>query len=137
MFTVVLLNKRNKGLTKECYIMKTKIAVMLKNIFMYTTLIWSSVMLVVYLIVLFEIPLFAWISYLPLGEEFCRLLEFMIFFGIWIVPVLYIITISFMIFVRKKLKEGSQNKRISISVIILPLCLAALMLATNFIELLA
>ena len=117
--------------------MKPQIAVMLKNIFMYTTLIWSSVMLVVYLIVLFEIPLFARISYLPLGESFCRLLEFMIFFGIWIVPVLYIITIFFMIFVRKKLKEGSQNKRISISVIILPLCLAALMLATNFIELLA
>ena len=61
----------------------------------------------------------------------------LILFGIWIVPVLYIITIFFMIFVRKKLKEDSQNKRISLSVIILPLCLAALMLLTNFMELLA
>ena len=117
--------------------MKTGLIVKLKNIFMYITLIWSSVMLAVYLVVLFEIPLFAWIGYLPLGEAFCGLLEFMMFFGIWIVPVLYIITIFFMIFVRKKLKEDSQNKRISLSVIILPLCLAALMLLTNYIEILA
>lgn len=117
--------------------MKTGLIVKLKNIFMYITLIWSSVMLAVYLVVLFEIPLFAWISYLPLGEAFCRLLEFMMFFGIWIVPALYIITIFFMILVRKKIKEDSQNKRISVSTIILPICLAALMLLTNFIEILA
>ena len=117
--------------------MKTGLPVKLKNILMYITLIWSAVMLAVYLVVLFEIPLFAWISYLPLGEEFCNLLSFFMFFGIWIVPILYIITIFFMIFVRKKLKEDSQNRRISISVIILPLCLAALMLLTDFMELLA
>ena len=117
--------------------MKTGTIVKLKNIFMYITLIWASVMLSVYLVVLFEIPLFAWISYLPLGEAFCELLSFMMLFGIWIVPVLYIITISFMIFVRKKIKENSKNKRLSLSVIILPLCLAALMLLTNFIEILA
>lgn len=117
--------------------MKTGTIVKLKNIFMYITLIWASIMLAVYLVVLFEIPLFAWISYLPLGEAFCELLSFMMLFGIWIVPVLYIITISFTVFVRKKLKESSQNKRLSLSVIILPLCLAALMLLTNFIEILA
>ena len=117
--------------------MKTGLIVKLKNIFMYITLIWSSVMLEVYLVVLFEIPLFAWISYLPLGEEFCELLSFLMLFGIWIVPVLYIITIFLMIFVRKKLKENNQNKRISVSVIILPICLAVLMLLTNFMELLA
>ena len=117
--------------------MKTCLIVKLKNFFMYITLIWSSVMLAVYLVVLFEIPLFAWISYLPLGEEFCELLSFLMLFGIWIVPVLYIITIFLMIFARKKIKEGSQNKRLSLSVIILPLCLAALMLLTNFIEILA
>ena len=117
--------------------MKTGTIVKLKNIFMYITLIWASVMLAVYLVVLFEIPLFAWISYLPLGEAFCELLSFMMLLGIWAIPVLYIITISFMIFVRKKLKESSQNKRLSLSVIILPLCLAALMLLTNFIEILA
>ena len=52
--------------------MKTGLIVKLKNIFMYITLIWSSVMLAVYLVILFELPLFAWISYLPLGEEFCE-----------------------------------------------------------------
>ena len=117
--------------------MKTGLIVKLKNIFMYITLIWSSVMLAVYLVVLFEIPLFAWISYLPLGEEFCELLSFLMLFGIWIVPVLYIITIFLMIFVRKKLKEDSKNKRLSVFVIILPICLAVLMLLTNFMELLA
>ena len=117
--------------------MKTGLIVKLKNIFMYITLIWSSVMLAVYLVVLFELPLFAWISYLPLGEEFCELLSFLMLFGIWMVPVLYIITIFLMIFVRKKLKEENQNKRISVSVIILPICLAVLMLLTNFMELLA
>ena len=117
--------------------MKPGLIVKLKNIFMYITLIWASVMLAVYLVVLFEIPLFAWISYLPLGEAFCELLSFMMLFGIWIVPVLFIVTISLMIFVRTKLKEDSQNKRISLSVIILPICLAVLMLLTNFMELLA
>ena len=94
-------------------------------------------MLAVYLVVLFELPLFAWISYLPLGEEFCELLSFLMLFGIWTVPVLYIITIILMISVRKKLKQDSQNKRLSVSVIILPICLAVLMLLTNFTELLA
>ena len=117
--------------------MKTGLIVKLKNIFKYITLIWSSVMLAVYFVVLFEIPLFAWISYLPLGEAFCELLSFLMLFGIWIVPVLYITTVFLMIFVRKKIKEDSQSKRLFLFVIILPLCLAALMLATNFMELLA
>ena len=117
--------------------MKTGLIVKLKNIFMYITLIWSSVMLAVYLVVLFELPLFGWVGYLPLGEEFCELLTLLMLLGIWIVPVLYVITISLMIFVRKKLKEDIQNKRISVSVIILPICLTALMLLTNFMELLA
>ena len=117
--------------------MKTGLIVKLKNIFMYITLIWSSVMLAVYLVVLFELPLFAWISYLPLGEKFCELLSLLMLLGIWIVPVLYVVTISLMIFVRKKLKEDNQNKRLSVSVIILPICLAVLMLLTNFMELLA
>ena len=117
--------------------MKNGFIVKLKNILMYITLIWTAVMLAVYLVVLFEIPLFVWISYLPLGEDFSQFLSLLLLLGIWIVPALYIITISFMIFVRKKFKEDSQNKKISLSVILLPLCLAALMLLTNFMELLA
>ena len=117
--------------------MKTGLIVKLKNIFMYITLIWSLVMLAVYLVVLFELPLFAWISYLPLGEDLCQFLTLMMLLGIWIVPVLYVISISLMAFVRRKIKEDSQNKRISVCVIILPICLATLMLLTNFMEILA
>ncbi len=111
--------------------------VKLKNIFIYIILIWSSVMSAVYLVVLFEIPLFAWISYLPLGEYVCEFLTLLLFSGIWAVPVLYVITISLMIFVRTKSKEDSQNKKITVSVIILPICLTVLMLLTDFMELLA
>lgn len=109
----------------------------LESIFMYITLIWSAVMLAVYLVVLFEAPLFAWISYLPLGEYVCEFLTLLLLSGIWAVPVLYVITISLMIFVRTKSKEESQNKRITVFVIILPICLTVLMLLTNFMELLA
>lgn len=117
--------------------MKGGFAVKLRNVFMYITLIWSAVMAAVYLLVLFELPVFELISYLPLGEYFCEFLTLVLLAGIWIVPVLYVITISLMIFVREKQKEDSMSKKISVSVILLPLCLTALMLLTNFTELLA
>ncbi len=109
----------------------------LKNIFMYITLIWSTVMLVLYLVVLFEIPLFLLIGYLPLGEEIGQILAGLLLFGIWVVPALYVITLTLMILVRVKFKEKNQNKRISVSAVILPLVLAAIMLLTNFNELLS
>ncbi len=117
--------------------MKNSLIVKLKNIFMYTTLIWSAIMLAVYLVVLFEIPLFALISYLPLGELICQILADLLLFGIWVIPVLYVITISLMIYVRVKFKEENKNKRIFVFVAILPIVLAALMLLTNFNELLS
>ena len=117
--------------------MKTALIVKLKNIFMHITLIWSSVMLAVYLVVLIELPFFAWISYLPLGEEFCQFLSFLMLLGIWIIPVLYVIMITLMIIVHIKRKEENQNKRIVILSVVLPLILAGLMLLTNFMELLA
>lgn len=82
----------------------------LENIFMYITLIWSAVMLAVYLVVLFEAPLFAWISYLPLGEYVCEFLTLLLLSGIWAVPVLYVITISLMIFVHKNQKKKVKTK---------------------------
>ena len=54
----------------------------IRNIFMYITLIWSAVMLTVYLVILFDIPLFALISFLPLGEALCNFLSFMLLLGI-------------------------------------------------------
>lgn len=109
----------------------------LKNIFMYITLIWSAVMLALYLIVLFEIPLFMLIGYLPLGEEIGQFLSGLLFLGIWAVPALYILTLTFMIVARVKFKEKNQNKRIAVPTVILPLVLAAVMLLTNFNEILS
>jgi len=67
----------------------------------------------------------------------CETLTALMLFGIWTVPVLYIITITLMITVCVKYKESNHNKRISVSVIVLPVILAALMLLTNFNELLS
>lgn len=114
-----------------------KNTVKLKKFFMSITLIWSAVMLTVYLVVLFELPLFTLIGYLPFGEFIGNVLTFLLFSGIWTVPVLYIITLILMAISRIKHKEGNENKAFNISVVILPLALAALMLSTNFLELLA
>ncbi len=117
--------------------MKSNLIITLNKIFEYITLIWSSVMLAVYLIALFEIPLFALISYLPLGELICEILALLLLLGIWVMPVLYIITITLMILTRVKFKEANQNKKLFLSVAILPVLLAVLMLLTNFNEVLS
>lgn len=109
----------------------------LRNIFMYITLIWSAVMLTVYLVILFKVPIFTLISYLPLGEALCNFLTFVLLLGIWVVPALYIITILLAIFARSKLKDAGQNKKLFVTVILLPLCLMGLMFATHFLERLA
>ena len=114
--------------------MKNKLLVVLKNIFMYATLIWSSVMLIVYISIIFELPVFALIGFIPfVGEFICDVLAFLLLFGIWGVPILYIITIPYILLV----KEEKTNKRIKIATIIIPLILTVLMLSTNFLEVLA
>ena len=114
--------------------MKNKLLIVLKNIFMYTTLIWSSVMLISYLSIIFDLPVFLLISYIPLvGDFIIEVLEFLVFFGIWGIPILYIITIPYILLV----EEEKTNKRIKIATIIIPLVLTVLMLATNFLEVLA
>ncbi len=114
--------------------MKNKLLVVLKNIFMYATLIWSSVMLIVYISIIFELPVFALIGFIPfVGEFICEVLAFLLLFGIWGVPILYIITIPYILLV----KEEKINKRIKIATIIIPLVVAGLMLITNFLEVLS
>lgn len=114
--------------------MKNKSLIILKNIFMYTTLIWSSVMLIVYISIIFELPVFALIDYIPfVGEFICDVLVFLLLFGIWGMPILYIITIPYILLVEKE----KTNKRIKIATIIIPLILTVLMLSTNFLEVLA
>lgn len=114
--------------------MKNNLIVLIKNIFMYITLIWSSVMAIVYLIILFELPFFALISYLPLGESLANSLAFLLLIGIWVVPVLYVITVILIIIVYQYYSECNPKKRVSLATIILPLALTVLMFATNFLE---
>ena len=109
--------------------MKNSLILKLKDIFMYITLFWSGAMTVIYLVVLSEIPLFSFISYLPLGDFICRILEFLMLFGIWAVPVLWVITVIFMILARK---TQAKNKRIAVLTAIVPAILAAIMLLTDF-----
>ena len=117
--------------------MKNKLLVVLKNIFMYTTLIWSSVMLIVYISIIFELPVFALIGFIPfVGEFICEVLAFLLLFGIWGVPILYIITIPYILLVKEE-EEEKTNKRIKIATIIIPLVVAGLMLTTNFLEVLS
>ena len=119
---------------KEGFVMKNKLLVVLKNIFMYATLIWSSVMLIVYISIIFELPVFALIGFIPfVGEFICDVLAFLLLFGIWGVPILYILTIPYILLV----KEEKTNKRIKIATIIIPLVVAGLMLTTNFLEVLS
>ena len=117
--------------------MKTNLTVRINKVFMYITLIWSAVMLVVYMSALSELPLFLLISYLPFGEFVCEVLAFFMMLGIWVVPVLYVITISLMAVTHVKFKEGNENKALFLSTAILPVALAVLMLLTNYIEVLA
>ena len=87
--------------------MKNKLLVVLKNIFMYTTLIWSSVMLISYLSIIFELPVFLLISYIPLvGDFIIEVLEFLVLFGIWGIPILYIIPHFF-----ENVKTGGRGLR--------------------------
>ncbi len=82
--------------------MKNKSLIVLKNIFMYATLIWSSIMLIMYLSIIFELPVFALISFIPfVGEFICDALVALLLLGIWGVPILYIITIPYILLVEK------------------------------------
>ncbi len=116
--------------------MKTDWLVKIKNIFMYITLIWSSVMLALYSSILFELPLFSLISGLPFGEFISVIFELLLYLGIWAVPVLYIITIVLMMQVSVRYNEENKNRVISVITIVLPLVLLALMLLSGFNELL-
>lgn len=116
--------------------MKNKFIILLKKFFMYTTLIWSSAMLIVYISIIFELPVFALIGFIPfVGEFICDVLAFLLLFGIWGVPILYIITIPYILLVKEE--EEKTNKRIKIATIIIPLVVAGLMLTTNFLEVLS
>lgn len=118
--------------------MKNRLIVKLKNIFMYITLIWSSVMLLEFLnALLVELPFLHWINYVPLGEFIFGIWIYFLLFGICGIPVLYIITIILMTVVYVKFKDEKQNKLLSVSVVILPAILIVLMLLIGFTDILS
>lgn len=117
--------------------MKKDFSVRLKNIFTYLTLGWSAVMAVVYITALFEIPLFMLISFLPFGDFICRIAEAMMLFGIWAVPLLWIVSVGLGLWTRRKAKEENRNKCVVVAAAVLPLILAVFMLLTDFIDVLS
>lgn len=117
--------------------MNTRLTAKIKSIFINITLLWSCAMAVLYIAVLFNTPVFSLLSLLPLGEWICEFLAMVLLFGIWAVPVLWLISLIFIIFTRIKLKEENQNKKTIALTIILPVLLAAFMLLTDFLDVLS
>lgn len=116
--------------------MKHDILMKVKNAFKYLTLSWALLMLILYLIVLFEIPVFRWLSILPFMESVLDSWVLVLYLGIWAVPVLYIVTVILMMWVKEKIPEAKRQTT-DVLTVILPIILCALMLLTNFNELLS
>ncbi len=97
--------------------MNNRLTAKIKSIFINITLLWSCAMAVLYIAVLFNTPVFSLLSLLPLGEWICEFLAMVLLFGIWAVPVLWLISLIFIIFTRIKLKEKKiktkKNHRIN------------------------
>lgn len=113
--------------------MKNNVKHRIKDIIMNITLYWCLIMAFIYFIILFSIPLFGMISYLPLGEHICTFLELLFLAGIWAVPVLWLISIILMIFVRKKERLEKKERLTAVLTAVLPVVLAVFMLLTNFL----
>lgn len=104
----------------------------IKSIFIRITPGWTAAMAIFYLIVLFEIPLFTVISFLPFGEHICNLLTTLFLVGIWIAPALWLISICLMIFIKKGERQEKKERLTVIFAVVLPVLLAAFMLLTDF-----
>lgn len=117
--------------------MKGGTAVRLREILTYITLGWSASMAALYGAVVFRVPVFALISYLPLGEYICRIFEYILLFGIWAVPVLWLVTVIFVLMTRKRAAEDKRSEAVGIAAVVLPVVLAAFMAATSFLEILS
>ncbi len=108
--------------------MKKNPLITTKNIFCISTIIWSVLMLLEYLMVLIPIPL---------GPFLFEIFDFFLIFlylGIWGVSVLFIISTILMTIVRVKYKNSDERKKLNILTIFIPLILAGLMILTNFNE---
>ena len=107
--------------------MKKNPLITIKNIFCVLTVSWSVLMLIEYLVCIVPIQLNDF-----LFEIFDFLLIFL-YLGIWGLPIVFVISIILMAIVKVKYKN-SDEKRLNILTIVIPLFLAGLMFLTNFNE---
>ena len=105
--------------------MKNKL-VIAKNIFCIVTTAWSSVMLTEYILVLMPFQLKGFLF------EIFDALIMLLFLGIWCLPVLFIVSTILIVYARAKNIDNIRFKPLNIATIVIPVCLAALMLLTGF-----
>lgn len=105
--------------------MKKNPLIISKNIFCTITVAWSVLMLIEYLVCILPIKV---------NDFLFEIFDFLVIFlfsGIWGVPILFIISTILMIIVRVKYKN-SDEKRLNILTLVIPLVLAGLMILTDF-----
>lgn len=97
----------------------------LKNVFCILTVIWSIIMLVEYIAVLLPYTLKGFIF------DIFDFLVIFLYLGIWCVPVLFVISITLILRVKKH-KVNNNYKFLNTITVMLPIILAILMLMTDF-----
>lgn len=111
--------------------MKKNPIIVIKNIFCIITVIWSAIMLAEYSAAL--------LPDLSLSSILFEILDsFLIFLylGIWVVPILLLVSIILMAVVGKKYKNTDNTKSLNIATIALPVMIFLLMILSNFNSLL-
>ena len=104
--------------------------IVIKNIFCIITVIWSAIMLAEYSAALLPDSLSS-----ILFEILDSFLIFL-YLGIWVVPILLLVSIILMAVVGKKYKNTDNTKSLNIATIALPVMIFLLMILSNFNSLL-
>ena len=110
--------------------MKKNPIIVIKNIFCSITVIWSGIMLAEYSAALLPDSLSS-----ILFEILNSFLIFL-YLGIWVVPILLLVSIILMAVVGKKYKNTDNTKSLNIATIALPVMIFLLMILSNFNSLL-
>lgn len=110
--------------------MKKNPIIVIKNIFCIITVIWSAIMLAEYSAALLPDSLSS-----ILFEILDSFLIFL-YLGIWVVPILLLVSIILMAVVGKKYKNTDNTKSLNIATIALPVMIFLLMILSNFNSLL-
>lgn len=110
--------------------MKKNPIIVIKNIFCIITVIWSAIMLAEYSAALLPDSLSS-----ILFEILDSFLIFL-YLGIWVVPILLLVSLILMAVVGKKYKNTDNTKSLNIATIALPVMIFLLMILSNFNSLL-